>query len=85
MPVWTSSKTSARAGARRRPRGSRRSSSGADRVHAGLALDGLDQDRGGVLVDGAGDLASASTARKPGTSGANGACLASCGVADSAP
>ena len=29
--------------------------------------------------------ASAATARKPGTSGTKGACLASCGVADSAP
>jgi len=28
---------------------------------------------------------SGATVRKPGTSGANGACLASCGVADSAP
>ena len=36
------------------------------------------------LVDRAGILGGLD-ARKPGTSGANGACLASCGVADSAP
>ena len=30
-------------------------------------------------------ISSAGTARKPGTSGANGACLASCGVALNAP
>ena len=83
MPVWTSSKISAApcsSQAARAPQVVRH------RATPGLALHGLDhaaaagptlaaRQRLGVGIDGA----------EPGTSGANGACLASCGVADSAP
>ena len=58
-----------------------------EHVDAGLALDRLEQHRRGALVDRrrAAPRGSGATARKPGTSGANGACLDSCGVAESAP
>ena len=58
-----------------------------EHVHAALALDRLQHHRRRLVVDRRGEIAAAvgSTARKPGTSGANGACLASCGVAESEP
>ena len=59
-----------------------------ERVDAGLALDRLEQHGRGVArrrPPRAPSGSSRGTTLKPGTSGANGACLASCGVADSAP
>ena len=58
-----------------------------EHVDAGLALDRLEQ-HGGRAARGRRRRAPrdrGATATKPGTSGANGACLDSCGVAESAP
>ena len=68
--------------AARRRRRARRQQLAGERVDAGLALDRLEQHRRGAVVDGAGERLRRATARKPGTSGANGACLVSCGVAE---
>ena len=56
-----------------------------ERVHARLALDRARAPRPRSRPSTAAGAAAGSTASKPGTSGANGACLVSCGVADSAP
>ena len=87
-PARTGSRRrSARRRARRRPRARRAARSSPSSSDAALALHRLEQDGGGARRRRPRAIASAvgSTATKPGTSGANGACLDSCGVADSEP
>ena len=85
MPVWTSSKTSAAPTRSHAARAACSTSSGRMRTPdspwiGSSSTAAVPSSTAAAIASG-----SASTARNPGTSGANGACLLSCGVADSAP
>ena len=83
MPVWTSSNTSAAPAASQAERMSA-SSEKSMRFTPDSPWTGSIS-TAAVLPSTAAGTSCAGTARNPGTSGANGACLDSCGVAESAP
>ena len=86
IPVWISSNTSAAPVRSHASRAARSSSSDSTLIPVSPWI-GSSSTAAAVSSSTAASSASGSlgTTTKPGTSGANGACLDSCGVADSAP
>ena len=83
MPHWISSKISSAPWASQASRAARSTSGSTGRIPDSPWIGSIST--AAVLSSTGRSVLSRAATRKPGTSGANGACLVSCGVADSAP